>query len=86
MEKVTAQDFQKNFGTYQDHAIRQPVIITKHGKERLVLMSYEDYIELSRSTRQALHVTELDDEHLQAILSSKVPDEYAHLDTELEVE
>lgn len=31
MEKVTAQDFQKNFGTYQDHAIRQPVIITKHG-------------------------------------------------------
>ena len=51
MKKVTAKDFQKHFGLYQDYALRQPVIITKHGKERLVLMSYEDYLELNGADR-----------------------------------
>ncbi len=41
---VTAAAVSKNFGAYQDAAVREPVIITKNGRPRTVLLAYEDYL------------------------------------------
>ena len=39
--RVTASEFQMSFGALSDKARRQPVVITKHGRDSLVVMSAE---------------------------------------------
>ena len=46
VQRVTATQFQQNVGVYSDVAMREPVIITSHQRDRLVLISAEDYREL----------------------------------------
>ena len=41
--QVTSVAFQKNIGEIQDGAEKEPVIITRHGRPRLVLCSFERY-------------------------------------------
>lgn len=43
MRSATATDFQKNIGTWSKEAMTTPVSIERHGRPRLVLMSYEHY-------------------------------------------
>ncbi len=43
---VTSTEFQRNVGTYTDRALKEPLMITNHGRERLVLISVEDYTRL----------------------------------------
>jgi prevent-host-death family protein len=39
MASVTSADFQRGFGRYREVAQREPVVITSHGREILVLLS-----------------------------------------------
>lgn len=50
MTRVTATGFKNNIGTYSDAAMRKPVIITNHQRDRLVLLSAEDYRRLTGAT------------------------------------
>ena len=43
MSRVTSADFQKHFGLYKREALDEPVIISIHGKDTLVVMSNERY-------------------------------------------
>lgn len=43
MTRVTSTEFQQSVGTYSDAAMREPVIITSHNRDRLVLMGVEEY-------------------------------------------
>jgi len=43
MFRVTASNFRNKIGRLQDRALTEPVIITKHGEDRLVLLSYKEY-------------------------------------------
>lgn len=49
---VTAVAVSKNFGAYQDAAVREPVIITESGRPRTVLLAYEDYLRLMQRERR----------------------------------
>jgi len=40
---ISATDFQRRVGFYTDKAMQEPVIIASHGRDRLVLLSVEDY-------------------------------------------
>lgn len=40
---VSSTDFQRNVGAYTDKAMQEPLIITSHGRERLALISIDDY-------------------------------------------
>jgi len=77
--KVTSTEFQQNVGRYQDAAQRAPVAITKNGRTHTVLMSAA-FFEIVTKGRIARRVEALDDETLDAIARSAVPDEYAALD------
>lgn len=46
MRSATATDFQKNFGSWSKEAMTTPVGIERHGRPRLVLMSYDHYRDL----------------------------------------
>lgn len=47
MTRVSATDFKNNIGVYSDAAMSEPVIITSHNRDRLVLLSAEEYRRLT---------------------------------------
>jgi prevent-host-death family protein len=81
--KVTASEFQQAFGMLSDQARREPVVITKHGRDSLVVMAAEEWARLKRRDRQVGLAAELPEEWVEAVRQAKVPDEFAHLDAEL---
>jgi prevent-host-death family protein len=73
MSRVTSAEFQKEFGRIRAIAHREPVIITNHGRQDLVVLSFHEYERLKRRDRQALHVSELADEDIEALDSVQFP-------------
>jgi len=80
---VTAAEFQRSIGKYQDVALTQPVTITKNGRDRTVLVSAEEYARLKRRDRRALAASELSERQRESIRSAAVPSHFASLDEEL---
>ena len=81
--RVTASQFQQAFGTLSDLARREPVVITKHGRDSLVMMAAEEWERLKRRDRRVGSAGELPAEWLEAVREAKVPDDLAYLDEEL---
>jgi PHD/YefM family antitoxin component YafN of YafNO toxin-antitoxin module len=81
--KVTTADFIKNYGTLADKALSEPVTITKNGRDRLVLLSAEEYARLKRRDRRVVRLEEFTDEEMALISQAEVPAEQSHLDEEL---
>lgn len=69
---VPAAEVSKNFGAYQDAAIRDPVIITKNGRPRTVLMAYEDFMRLTKRDRRVQLTSELDAGEIAAVENAEV--------------
>jgi PHD/YefM family antitoxin component YafN of YafNO toxin-antitoxin module len=59
------------------------VIITKHGRDSLVVMSAEEWERLKRRDRRVGLTTELPEEWAEALQKAKVPEELSSLDAEL---
>jgi prevent-host-death family protein len=81
--KVSAAEFHRNIGAYQDMAITKAVTITKNGRDRTVLISAEEYARLKRRDRRVIATGELSERQIAALRTAKVPDQYADLDREL---
>jgi prevent-host-death family protein len=84
MITVSAADFQRHFGRYQDEALVQPVAITRNGRERLVVISTEEYRRLKRRSRDVLRAGDLTDAELDQIAQTDMDPRHQHLDRELE--
>ena len=82
MITVTAAEFQRHFGRYQDEALTQPVAITRNGRERLVMLSADEYRRLKRRDREVLRAGDLSDADLEAIAKTEMDPRHAHLDEE----
>lgn len=68
MATITSTEFQQNVGIYSDAALREPVVITSHNRERLVLLSVDDYKRLKAlDERQALLASEMPDDLLEEL-------------------
>lgn len=52
--KVSTADFIKNFGQLSDKALSEPVTITKNGRNRLVVLSVEEYERLKLRDREVV--------------------------------
>ena len=81
--KISTADFIKNYGTLADKALTEPVIITKNGRDRLVILSADEYARLKRRDRRVVRLEEFSDDEMALIARAEVPAEYAHLDAEL---
>ena len=80
---VTAAQVSKNFGAYQDAAVREPVIITKNGRPRTVLLAYEDFVRLSKRDRRVQLTGELSEAEIAAVEASEMEPGHEHLNAEL---
>ena len=83
VSKVAAAAISKNFGAYQDDALREPVIITRNGRPRTVLMAYDDYVRLSNLERRVEPTADLGDEELAAVEHAEMEPGLEHLNDEL---
>ena len=80
---VTAAQVSKHFGAYQDAAVREPVVITKNGRPRTVLMAYEDFVRLSKRERRVELTSELTENEIAAVEATEMEPGHDHLNGEL---
>lgn len=69
MMTISSVEFQRNFGRYQDVALTEPVAVTHNGRERLVVLSADEYHRLKKRDRQVLTLGDFTEEDLKAILA-----------------
>jgi prevent-host-death family protein len=81
--KVSAAEFQRNIGRYQDIALRQPVAVTRNGRDGTVLISTEEYRRLKRRDREVLGLNDFTADDLAALEASRPPAETAAFNDEL---
>ena len=53
MVKVTSAQLIKQFGRYHDAALREPVTVTKHGRDSVVMLSADEYYRLRPEVLEA---------------------------------
>lgn len=82
--RVSTADFIKNYGALADRALAEPLTITKNGRDRLVVMSAEEYHRLKRRDRRVLGPDDFTEEEIAMIKAAEAPSEHAHLDALLE--
>lgn len=65
--KVKAAEVQKNFGRYQDAALAGPVVVTRYGRDSVVILSVAEYRRLEQRGREARTVEQLAQTEAEAI-------------------
>jgi prevent-host-death family protein len=76
MLRISSAELQRQFGLYSEKAQREPVTVTRHGRDSVVLMSIADYERLkSFDTREAYSVFDLPDDLAEAILAIDLPED-----------
>jgi prevent-host-death family protein len=81
---LSASEFQDRVGEALDRSLSQPVLITKHGRPRNVVLSYDEYERLRARDRRAVRAEDLTDEDIAALEASEMAPGYEHLNAELE--
>jgi PHD/YefM family antitoxin component YafN of YafNO toxin-antitoxin module len=81
--KVTTADFIKNYGTLADKALTEPVTITKNGRDRLVVISADEYTRLKRRDRRVVRLEDFTEEEMALIAKGEARPEDTRLDAEL---
>jgi PHD/YefM family antitoxin component YafN of YafNO toxin-antitoxin module len=84
MIKVSAADFQRNIGRYQDLALTEPVAVTRNGRERTVMISTDEYQRLKRRDREVLGLDDFTEADIAALEAARAPESSKAFDHELE--
>jgi prevent-host-death family protein len=83
MEITTSADFQRKIGYFQDRALVEPVMVTRNGRERVVLLSADEFKRLKRRDREVLRAEDFTEADLEAIRRAEPPAEAAAFDHEV---
>ena len=71
--RVTSLELHQNLGRTIDKARHQPVTVTKHDRDHVVILSAEDYAELQQSARRARLTGSLTDDERAAAAQAAAP-------------
>lgn len=67
MSSATTTDVQKRFGEYVDLALREPVTITRHNRETVVMVSAARFREMEAALSRPMFAHEVPDDLALAI-------------------
>lgn len=67
MIRISSTEFGKEVGRYQDAALSQPVIVTRNGRDRTVMISADEYRRLMRRDRAVLGIEDFSDAEIDAV-------------------
>lgn len=82
MIRVSSGELQRKIGHIQDMALVDPVAITNNGRDRLVMMSIEEYRRLKRRDREVMSLDDFTQADVEAIRKAEPPAEAAAFDHE----
>ncbi len=82
--RVSSAEFLANYGPLSARALNEPVTITSDGRDRLVLVSAEEFERLRRAGRRARLIEELGEAEVAEIAKAQVPPGHDHLDALLD--
>jgi len=82
--RVSSAEFLKKYGALSDKALSEPVTITRNGRDRLVLLSAEEFQRMSRYAPRSRRIEELSDDELTMISEARVSAEHDHLNALLD--
>jgi PHD/YefM family antitoxin component YafN of YafNO toxin-antitoxin module len=71
MVRISAGELQRHWGRVQDLALAAPVTVTCKGRDRMVLLSAEEYNRLKRRDREVLCLGDFSDGDLEAIKAAE---------------
>ncbi len=80
MIRVSSAEFGKELGRYQDAALSQPVMVTRNGRDRTVMISAEEYHRLKRRDRTVFATDDLPEELIEAVQRARMDPRHDHLD------
>ncbi|ARN84416.1 type II toxin-antitoxin system prevent-host-death family antitoxin [Candidatus Nucleicultrix amoebiphila] len=75
MFSFSSADCQRKWGEVQDKAIAAPVTISNKGRDRLVLMSVEEYHRLKKRDRQVMSLQDFTTEDIAVLKVAEAPAE-----------
>lgn len=85
MVTITSADLRKQFGRCRELALKEPVSVTHHGRESLVVLSADEFKRLKAlDTRQAFYAWELPEDLAKALEEAEPPAFTARFDHELD--
>ena len=67
MIRVSSTEFGKEVGRYQDVALSQPVVVTRNGRDRTVMISADEYHRLRKRSREVLRIEDFADTDIEAV-------------------
>lgn len=73
-----SSDVQKKFGSYHDHALTEPVRVTRYGRETVYIVSAKTFHELKQAQRQAIASADLNDVEMVLIEAAEIPAEHRY--------
>lgn len=59
--RISTADFIRNYGAHADLALTSPITVTKHGQDRLVILSAAEYDRLTGRGRRTVSPRDLAD-------------------------
>jgi prevent-host-death family protein len=72
--KVSAAEFQRKIGRDQDVALREPVAVTRNGRESTVLISIDEDNRLKRRERQVLGLDDFTEADIAQLEAARAPE------------
>ena len=81
--RITAIEFEEVFGALSDKVGHEPVMITKDGRDSLVVISAKEWKRLKRRDCRVGLTLNLPEGWAEAVRRAKVPEGFTHLDPEL---
>ena len=80
---LTLAEFGQRAQEHLENAGEHPVVITRKGKPKQVVISYEQYLEFRRlqeyDTRRHIKTADLSEEDLDTIMNARVDPKFDHL-------
>lgn len=80
---MTRSQLEERLGDALDQALVQPLIVTKHGRPKNVLLSYDEYERLRARDRRVVRLEDWTDDEIAALEASEMEAGLGHLDAEL---
>ena len=80
MLRFSSFDLQRNVARIQEAAMREPVTVSYHGRDRLVMMSVDEFERLKRRDKMVISMEELPEEFIAALQEPYYNAEQAALD------
>ena len=80
---LTRSAFEAQVGDALDRALSQPVIVTKHGMPKNVVLSYDEYERLTARDRRIVRLEDWSEEEIRALDSMAMEPGHTALNAEL---